>query len=108
MNTSVKRIVVCDVGEFLKVPMRLLYPIKKRRDLKKQSHWPLVIPREPGIHRFTDIAPTPAGPGGGARPKTPHRPGPPQPRGAPRPPQGGGAAEPQPYPPSNPGRRAVF
>src|SRR5207247_372368 len=62
MNASVKRIVVCDVGEFLKVPLRQLYPIKKRRDLKKQGHWPLVIPREPGIHRFTDIARTPAGP----------------------------------------------
>src|SRR3989454_499466 len=60
MNASVKRIVVCDVGEFLKVPLRQLYPIKKRRDLKKQGHWPLVIPPGPGIHPFTDIARTPA------------------------------------------------
>src|SRR5881396_2282277 len=47
-NAPVKRIVVCDVGEFLRVPLRQLYPIKKRRDLKKQGHWPLVIPKETG------------------------------------------------------------
>jgi len=39
-NAGVKRVVVCDVGEFLKAPLRQLYPIKKRRDLKKQGHWP--------------------------------------------------------------------
>src|SRR5438445_2772383 len=59
MNASVKHIVVCDVGEFLKVPLQQLYPIKKRRDLKKQGHWPLAIPREGGIHRFADVARTP-------------------------------------------------
>src|SRR5256885_9973509 len=58
-NARVKRIVVCDVGEFLRVPLRQLYPIKKRRDLKKQGHWPLAIPREGGIHRFADVARTP-------------------------------------------------
>src|SRR2546421_2265393 len=61
-NAGVKRVVVCDVGEFLKVPLRQLYPIKKRRDLKKQGHWPLDIPQEAGIHRFADLARTPAGP----------------------------------------------
>ena len=61
-NAPVKRIVVCDVGEFLRVPLRQLYPIKKRRDLKKQGHWPLVIPKETGIHRFADLARTPPGP----------------------------------------------
>src|SRR5438093_122734 len=45
-NAGVKRVVVCDVGEFLKVPLRQLYPITKRRDLKKQGHWPLDIPHE--------------------------------------------------------------
>src|SRR2546422_9644121 len=60
-NAGVKRIVVCDVGEFLKVPLRQLYRIKKRRDLKKQGHWPLAIPQEGGIHRFADVARTPAG-----------------------------------------------
>ena len=33
-STGVKRVVVCDVGEFLKAPLRQLYPIKKRKDLK--------------------------------------------------------------------------
>ena len=61
-NAPVKRIVVCDVGEFLRVPLRQLYPIKKRRDLKKQGHWPLVIPKETGIHRFADLGRTPPGP----------------------------------------------
>src|SRR5256885_4262795 len=61
-NTRVKRVVVCDVGEFLKAPLRQLYPIKKRRDLKKQDHWPLDIPHEAGIHRFADLARTPASP----------------------------------------------
>jgi len=61
-NAPVKRIVVCDVGEFLRLPLRQLYPIKKRRDLKKQGHWPLVIPKEAGIHRFADLARTPPGP----------------------------------------------
>ena len=61
-NAGVKRVVVCDVGEFLKVPLRQLYPIKKRRDLKKQGHWPLDIPQEAGIHRFADLARTPSSP----------------------------------------------
>ena len=61
-NAGVKRLVVCDVGEFLKAPLRQLYPIKKRRDLKKQGHWPLDIPHEAGIHRFADLARTPASP----------------------------------------------
>src|SRR2546421_7244367 len=90
-NAGVKRVVVCDVGEFLKVPLRQLYPIKKRRDLKKQSHWPLVIPPGPGIHPFTDIAPAPAGAGAGGRAKPPPPPGPPVTRGADPPPQRGEA-----------------
>ena len=61
-TAGVKRVVVCDVGEFLKVPLRQLYPIKKRRDLKKQGHWPLDIPHEVGIHRFADLARTPPSP----------------------------------------------
>ncbi len=59
-STRMKRVVVCDVGEFLKTPLRQLYPIKKRRDLKKQGHWPLVIPREDGVYRFSDLSRTPA------------------------------------------------
>src|SRR2546429_4977350 len=61
-NAGVKRVVVCDVGEFLKVPLRQLYPIKKRRDLKKQGHWPLDIPQEAGDHPLAHLGRTPAGP----------------------------------------------
>jgi len=61
-GARVKRVVICDVGEFLKTPLRQLYPIKKKRDLKKQGHWPLVIPQEEGLHRFADLARTPGGP----------------------------------------------
>src|SRR3989441_6432239 len=82
-NAGVKRIVVCDVGEFLKVPLRQLYRIKKRRDLKKQSHLPLAIPQEGGIHRFADVARTPAGREAGNRAKPD--------RGAGRPDTGGPA-----------------
>src|SRR3989454_9384369 len=61
-NARVKRVVVCDVGEFLKVPLRQLYPIKKRRGPHKEGHWPLDIPHEAGVHRFADLARTPASP----------------------------------------------
>src|SRR5947199_10862756 len=48
-NAGVKRVVVCDVGEFLKAPLRPLYPIKKRPDLKKPGHWPPDHPQQAGI-----------------------------------------------------------
>ncbi len=54
-QTPVKHVIVCDVKEFLPSPLRQLYPIKKRRDLKKQGHWPLDIPEEPWVHRFSDL-----------------------------------------------------
>jgi long-chain acyl-CoA synthetase len=57
-TTSIQRVVVCDVAEFLRAPLRRLYPIKKKKDLRKAGHWPLVIPREPWIHRFADLAAT--------------------------------------------------
>src|SRR5207237_4963665 len=56
--TQVKRVVVCDAAEFLKTPLRQLYPIKRKKDLQKAGHWPLSIPREPWIHRFADLAKT--------------------------------------------------
>src|SRR5881409_1018621 len=59
--TSVQRIVVGDAAEFLRAPLRQLYPLKKRKDLKKAGHWPLVIPSEPWVHRFADLAATPPG-----------------------------------------------
>jgi long-chain acyl-CoA synthetase len=58
--TSVQRVVLCDAAEFLKTPLRQLYPVKKKRDLQKAGHWPLTIPREPWIHRFASLARTPA------------------------------------------------
>src|SRR2546422_3644425 len=59
-GTQVQRVVVCDAAEFLRTPLRQLYPIKKKKDLQKAGHWPLTIPREPWIHRFADLAKTPA------------------------------------------------
>jgi long-chain acyl-CoA synthetase len=59
-STSIQRVVICDAAEFLKTPLRQLYPIKKKRELRKEGHWPLVIPRESGIHRFAELAATPA------------------------------------------------
>ena len=61
--TSVKRVVVCDVAEFLRTPLRQLYPIQKRRDLKHHGHWPLDIPSEPWVHRFRELLATPGQPG---------------------------------------------
>ena len=58
-SSGVKRVIMCDVAEFLRTPLRQLYPIKKRKDLKKQGHWPLEIPRESGIFRFADLASRP-------------------------------------------------
>src|SRR3989442_630635 len=60
-GTQVQRVVVCDAAEFLRTPLRQLYPIKKKKDLQKAGHWPLSIPREPWIHRFADLAKKPAG-----------------------------------------------
>src|SRR5436189_4790441 len=60
-RTGIKRVVVCDAAEFLKTPLRQLYPIKRRKDLKKAGHWPLTIPQEAWISRFADLARTPAG-----------------------------------------------
>src|SRR5256886_8462756 len=59
--TPVQRIVVGDAAEFLRTPLRQLYPFKKRKDLKKAGHWPLVIPSEPWVHRFAELAATPPG-----------------------------------------------
>ena len=44
-KTRVSHVVVCDVADFLPFPLRQLYPIRKRGDLKKQGHWPLGIPQ---------------------------------------------------------------
>ncbi len=54
-KTSVKRVVICDVAEFLPFPLRQLYPIRRRGDLKKHHQWPLNIPAEPWVHRFPEL-----------------------------------------------------
>jgi len=63
VRTPVKHVIVCDVKEFLPSPLRQLYPIKKRRDLKKQGHWPIDIPEEPWAHRFPELLESPPDPG---------------------------------------------
>ncbi len=63
LATQVQRVIQCDVAEFLRTPLRQLYPLKRRKDLKKAGHWPLVIPEEAWIHRFTDLAATSPQPG---------------------------------------------
>jgi len=62
-NTGVKRVVVADVKEYLRTPLRQLYPMKKRRDLKKAGHWPLDIPAVPWIFRFAQLLETAPAPG---------------------------------------------
>ena len=57
-NTRVSNVIVCDVADCLPFPLRQLYPIRKRGDLKKAGHWPLVIPDEPWIHRYRDVVRT--------------------------------------------------
>lgn len=62
-TTQVKRVVVCDAADYLKAPLRQLYPIKKKKDLKKAGHWPLEIPDEAWVHRFAKVLETPPTPG---------------------------------------------
>ena len=62
-RTPVKRVVICDVAEFLRTPLRQLYPIRRRGDLKKQNHWPLGIPTEPWVHRYPELVAQPGAPG---------------------------------------------
>ena len=61
--TPVKRIVVCDVADFLPFPLRQLYPLRKRGELKKVGHFPLEIPEEPWVRRFEDLQESPGTPG---------------------------------------------
>ncbi len=54
-STGVRRVVICDVAEFLPAPKRWLYPLKKRRDLRRAGHWPVSIPQEPWVYRYPDL-----------------------------------------------------
>ncbi len=62
-RTPVKRVVVGDVADALPFPLRQLYPIQKRRDLKEHGHWPIQIPDAPWVHRYRDLLRTPGAPG---------------------------------------------
>ncbi len=54
-KTHVSNVILCDVADFLPFPLRQLYPIRKRGDLKKEGHWPLAIPQTGEIHRYRDF-----------------------------------------------------
>lgn len=58
-KTKVARVVVCDMADFLTTPVRQLYGLQKRRNLKKAGNWPLRIADEPWVYRFADLAATP-------------------------------------------------
>ena len=62
-HTPVKRVVLCDVADALRTPLRQLYPIQRRRDLKKHGHWPINVPDAPWVHRYRDLLATPGRPG---------------------------------------------
>ena len=62
-NTGVKRVILADVGDYLRTPLRQLYPIRKRRDLKKAGHWPLEVPAVPWIFRYPQLLQTAPAPG---------------------------------------------
>jgi len=61
-KTMVKQVVVADVGDFLPGLLAAVYPMKKKKDLKKAGHWPLAIPAEPWVQAFTDLLETPPDP----------------------------------------------
>lgn len=54
-KTQISHVIVCDVADFLPFPLRQLYPIRKRGDLKKEGHWPLAIPDEGWVHLYRDF-----------------------------------------------------
>ena len=62
-NTPIKHVVVADAKDFLPGLLAALYPIKKKKDMKKEGHWPLVVPREPWVSRFMDLLASPPQPG---------------------------------------------
>ena len=62
-KTPIKHVIVADVKDFLPGLLAALYPIKKMKDLKKEGHWPLVVPREPWVSQFMDLLASPPQPG---------------------------------------------
>ncbi len=63
-QTPIEHVVVADAADWLPWLLSKLYPIKKKKDLKKEGHWPLNIPREPWIHRFEELLESPPNLGG--------------------------------------------
>lgn len=55
-KTPVKRVVICDMADYMGTPVRQLYARKKKQGLKKAGHWPLQIPKEPWVHRYKRVA----------------------------------------------------
>ncbi|MBI4416623.1 MAG: long-chain fatty acid--CoA ligase [Euryarchaeota archaeon] len=62
-NTNIQHVIVVDVKHWLPGLLGKLYPIKKKKDLKKAGHWPLVIPKQPWVHDFQALLQTPPEPG---------------------------------------------
>jgi long-chain acyl-CoA synthetase len=65
-KTPIEHVVVADAADWLPWLLSKLYPIKKKRDLKKEGHWPLVVPNEPWVHTFEELLESP--PASGAEP----------------------------------------
>ncbi len=59
-DTPVRDVIVADLKDFLPATLATLYPIRRRRDLKKAGHWPLEIPQAPWVHTFREMLATPA------------------------------------------------
>ena len=62
-KTPIEHVVVADAADWLPWLLSKLYPIKKKKDLKKEGHWPLDEPKGPWVHRFADLLASPAAPG---------------------------------------------
>ncbi len=62
-ETPVRDVIVADLKDFLPAPLSTLYPLRRRGELKEAGHWPLVIPKEPWLHRMRDMLETPGEPG---------------------------------------------
>ncbi len=58
-ETPIRHVIVMDLKDFLPAALAMVYPIRRRSDLKKAGHWPLDIPQEPWVHRFREMLETP-------------------------------------------------
>ena len=59
-NTALRHVILADLGDFLPSALGMLYPIRRRSELKKGGHWPLEVPEENWLHRFREMLETPA------------------------------------------------